>query len=124
MKELGITKGKWFWDGDPSNYNPEEEAPWLVAGDMAENIVIYGEIKIANKKDAELICDAGNTAQKCGLLPSELLRQRDELREALTELVHLHGCEQEGIGSGQPTPEQWFKAVEKAELAITKTEEI
>lgn len=87
MKELEITKGEWFWDGDPSNYNPEEEAPWLVAGDRAENIVIYGEIKIANKKDAELICDAGNTAQKCGLLPSELLRQRNELREALVDMV-------------------------------------
>ena len=83
MKELGITKGEWFWDGDPSNYDPQEEAPWLVAGDRAEKIVIYGEIKIANKKDAELIADAGNTAQKCGLLPSELLQQRDELREAL-----------------------------------------
>ena len=37
--------------------------------------------------DAELICDAGNTAQKCGLLPSELLQQRDELREALKLLM-------------------------------------
>ena len=122
MKELGITRGEWFWDGDPSNYNPEEEAPWLVAGDRAENIVIYGEIRIANKKDAELICDAGNTAQKCGLLPSELLRQRDELREALKQLVHLHGCEQEGLLSGQPTPKQWYKAVERAEAAIKSTE--
>jgi len=92
MKELGITKGEWVWDGDPSNYNPEEEAPWLVAGDRFENIVICGEIKIANKKDAELICDAGNTAQKCGLLPSELLRQRDELREALKEIAECKGA--------------------------------
>ena len=30
---------------------------------------------------AELITDSLNTAQKCGLLPSELLRQRDELIE-------------------------------------------
>ena len=89
MKELGITKGEWFWDGDPSNYDPEEEAPWLIAGDRAEKIVIYGEIKIANKKDAELIADAGNTAQKCGLLPSELLQQRDELREALNNACNF-----------------------------------
>jgi hypothetical protein len=27
--------------------------------------------------NATLVCDAGNTAQKCGLLPSELLQQRD-----------------------------------------------
>ena len=52
----------------------------------------------------------------------EAVRQRDELREALKELVHLHGCEQEGLLSGQPTPEQWYKAVEKAELIITKAE--
>ena len=87
MKDLGITKGEWFWDGDPSNYDPEQEAPWLLAGDKAEKIVIYGEIKITNIKDAELIADAGNTAQKCGLLPSELLKQRDELKEALVSMV-------------------------------------
>jgi len=37
-----------------------------------------------------------------------------QLTEALTELVHLHGCEQEGLQSGKPTPEQWFNAVNKA----------
>jgi len=43
------------------------------------------------KKETEavgvLIADAGNTAQKCSLLPSELLRQRDELRSALFDMV-------------------------------------
>ena len=33
--------------------------------------------------NAKLITDAGNTAQKCGLLPSELLEQRDELLNTL-----------------------------------------
>ena len=116
MKELGITKGEWFWDGDPSNYNPEEEAPWLVAGDRAENIVIYGEIKIANKKDAELIADAGNTAQKCGLLPSELLKQRDELREALINvMVIVRDCYPLLFDNEKP-------AVKQAEAAIKNTE--
>jgi len=64
----------------------------------------------------------GYTMKPLYYLPSELLKQRDELREALKELVHLHGCEQEGLLSGQPTPEQWYKAVEKAELIITKAE--
>ena len=54
---------------------------------------------------------------------AELTKQRNELLNALKELVHLHMCEQEGLLSGQPTPEQWFKAVEKAEMAITKIEE-
>lgn len=35
--------------------------------------------------NAELICDAGNTFQKCHLLPSQLLQQRDELMEALKQ---------------------------------------
>ena len=119
MKELGITKGEWFWDGDPSNYDPKKEAPWLVAGDRAENIVIYGEIKIANIKDAELIADAGNTAQKCGLLPSELLKQRDELLEALKEVCKgVQGLPALSAIQGVLT-----KQYEKAQRAITKAEE-
>jgi len=35
---------------------------------------------------SEIALDAFNTANKCGLLPSELLRQMDELLSALTEL--------------------------------------
>ena len=52
----------------------------------------------------------------------EAVRQRDELKETLKQLVHLHGCEQEGLLSGQPTPEQWYKVVEQAEAAIKLTE--
>lgn len=29
-------------------------------------------------------------------------------------LVHLHMCEQEGIASGMPSPDEWIKAVDKA----------
>ena len=35
------------------------------------------------KANGELFADAGNTIQSCGLLPSELLKQRDELRKLL-----------------------------------------
>ena len=45
----------------------------------------------SDKIYAELIADAGNTAQKCGLLPSELLKQRDELKEALAEMIWQFG---------------------------------
>ena len=50
------------------------------------------------------------------------VQQRDELLKALSILLHLHYCEQEGIGAGQPTPEQWFKAVEYAEGVVQKAE--
>mgnify|MGYP000883424698 CR=1 FL=1 len=117
MKDLKITKGEWVGVEYAGHYSLQV-APFYGARDLLD------EDK-TNEAEAnmKLCCDAGNTAQKCGLLPSELLKQRDELLEALKKLVHLHGCEQEGIGSGQPTPEQWYKAVEKAELIITKAEE-
>lgn len=41
-----------------------------------------------------------------------------DLREALTQLVHLHICEMEGIKAGQPSPTDWMKAVGVAEAAL------
>jgi len=51
------------------------------------------------KAIGELIADAGNTAQKCGLLPSELLKQRNELREALIEMIeqYAYSGEKKGV---------------------------
>ena len=79
MKDLKITRGEWQFE----NY----------AGYMAlQNDVGYHAKDILNadsvgsfeaEHNAELCCDAGNTAQKCGFLPSELLKQNEELREAL-----------------------------------------
>lgn len=123
MKDLKITKGEWYPDSNKQ----------IVFSDQGEKDVVICEIdrpihdrnnktKEESENAAVLIADAGNCYQKCGLLPSELLQQRDEMLEALKELVHLHGCEQEGIGSGQPTFEQWIKAVEKAEQALKDSE--
>ena len=44
--------------------------------------------------------------------------------EAFDRLLHLHCCEQEGIQSGQPTPEEWFKAVEDAEKELINLKEL
>lgn len=43
-----------------------------------------------------------------------------DLLEALQELVHLHGCEQEAMASGKPTLAQWMEALDKANNAIAK----
>lgn len=44
--------------------------------------------------NAKLIEDAGTTANKCGLLPSEILKQRDELLEVLeTMMIGLMDCD-------------------------------
>ena len=74
MKDLGITKGEWRLHSITTNGMQWNEVCWSDDGECITDHVYTTE-------DAELICDAGNTAQKCGLLPSELLRQRDELIE-------------------------------------------
>jgi len=119
MKDLGITKGE--WEVSPDN---NWECAVLTGNDDHHIEVFNSDIDGWEEMhaNATLICDAGNTYQRCGLLPSEQLKQNEELREALKELVHLHGCEQEGLLSGQPTPEQWYKAVEKAEQALKNSE--
>ena len=43
----------------------------------------------------------------------ELKQQLEDANKLLTEIHHLHLCEQEGIGSGQPSPNEWFDAVNK-----------
>lgn len=63
---------------------------------------IYAIQKEEQKKNAQLIVAA-----------PELLKQ-------LQNLIHLHTCEQEGIGSGQPTPKEWMEAVDKAHEAVLK----
>lgn len=66
--------------------------------DFTLSTVISGESIIAHinaenvspeecKANAELFADAGNTIQSCGLLPSELLKQRDELRDFLRIII-------------------------------------
>ncbi len=75
MKELGITKGEYSWE----RY---EYLSYVKAGGK----MICSFTELPNDQElalCKLFTDAGNTAQKCGLLPSELLQQRDELRELL-----------------------------------------
>ena len=98
MKELGITKGEWkirlFPDGDDFFV----EAPNLNKPELGYGIEIMqedfgthnGYPREQRLADAVLIADAGNTAQKCGLLPSGLLRQRDELKEALEQIIIIN----------------------------------
>jgi len=62
------------------------------------------------------------TKEEC-VANAKIIQAAPELLEALDELVFLHGCEQEGLLSGQPTAKQWFDAVERAELIIKKATE-
>jgi len=48
--------------------------------------------------------------------------ENERLKEAANRLVFLHECEQEGIESGQPTPQDWFEAVNELGELLTPKE--
>ena len=88
MKELGITKGKTF----VLRNQPVQGNGFYIETDSAYIGEVGGGYLTLDQYKAigELLIDGANTAQKCGLLPSELLQQRDELREALAEQKRLY----------------------------------
>jgi len=57
--------------------------------------------------DIELVADAGNTIQSCGLLPSELLKQRDEMREMLSVLLPMFTELDSQFGKENPQERKW-----------------
>ena len=100
MKDLGITKGEWKVDDEYLRHKIEVNNSTI---HLYHTVVTFNGTMItynAAKANALLIADAGNTAQKCGLLPSELLRQRDELREALADMVSQFAYEGTKNGEG------------------------
>ena len=82
MKELGITKGEWVVEQYGGYYTLQNRIGY--EGDDLLSSEGVGSFEAEH--NAELICDAGNTAQKCGLLPSELLQQRDELLKTMKSI--------------------------------------
>lgn len=60
----------------------------------------------------------------CNKEYKKLLKQNDIYREALEKLIDLHMCEQEGIGSGMPTPKQWIDTVDEACEALKQAEKL
>lgn len=111
MKELGITKGLWVAIEYAGHYD-------LQLAPFYEEPSILDEENVGTEaySNAFLCVDAGNTAQKCGLLPSELLQQRDELREALINVMAIiKDCYPLLFDNEKP-------AVKQAEAAIKNTE--
>jgi hypothetical protein len=87
MNKLKITTGLWIIEPDNNwecavNIGEEgKECTHFI--NLTNNDIEGWEEMHAN---AMLIADAGNTYQQCGLLPSELLKQRDKMIEVLNEL--------------------------------------
>lgn len=93
MNKLKITTGLWIIEPD-NNWEcavniGEEGKECNHHINLINNDIEGWEEMHAN---ASLIADAGNTYQKCGLLPSELLEQRDELLAACKEFVRKVEC--------------------------------
>ena len=65
--------------------------------------------------NAELIADAGTTANKCGLLPSELLSQRDELLKSLIEVIEFNEITFKRLGP------DYTKMIDLAKTRINKS---
>ena len=98
MKELGITKGETF----ALRNQPVQRNGFYIETDSAYIGEVGGGYLSLDQYKAigELLIDGANTAQKCGLIPSELLRQRDELREALADMVNQFAYEGTKNGEG------------------------
>jgi hypothetical protein len=63
----------WEWDGPVWNYDPENEAPWIVGQPNGKSI-LTGEIKCASKEDAEYLVQAAN------LLPEFVVALEDMVK--------------------------------------------
>ena len=98
MKELGITKGETF----ALRNQPVQRNGFYIETNSAYIGEIGGGYLSLDQYRAigELLIDGANTAQKCGLIPSELLQQRDELREALADMVNQFAYEGTKNGEG------------------------
>jgi len=95
MKELGITKGEWKVSGRPyqQKTDGEHHSCFEINNEKNEKtaqVFAYSFFNTTIEKaeaNAKLIADAGTTANKCNLLPSELLAQRDELLQLLKNCI-------------------------------------
>jgi hypothetical protein len=81
MEKLNITQGKWEVS-QKLQVQVDIENPLKVSTVCQ----VYGNSDEA-KKNATLIADAGTTYNTAPILPSELLKQRNELLEALQDII-------------------------------------
>lgn len=80
MNKLKITTGEWA----PVNYGGYYEIQ--NTGKYNGDDLLDSSVTPRAEANISLCCDAGNTYQQCGLLPSELLEQRDELLQTLKQI--------------------------------------
>lgn len=111
MKDLKITKG----DLVIKNSGTDAFPFYQILEEISEVAATH------NLTVAKLIVDSYNTAQKCGLLPSELLRQRDELKEAFNQMRQYWSLIDSEADAEQIAGSLW-EVLAIAEAAIKNTE--
>ena len=91
---MDITKG--IWTVDETQDCVRDTKGYLIADCACLYNLKSDEEEAAN---AILIAEAGTVANECGVMPKELLQQRDELLEALKPFANfacddweVHGC--------------------------------
>ena len=123
MKILEITKGEWIQVG--THKYPSIDVVYVKSEDGRILATVHGlsdgknneQKSVEAESNTKLITDAGNTYNKCGVLPSDLLEQRDELLEALNYSIRfIKRCP-------LINEDQYPKGLEKWELLIKKATE-
>jgi hypothetical protein len=133
MKDLKITKGEWgpcCKDNRPHFIFVGEDERVVCSMSSNEKGTdnyepLMEEVSMAERiANAALIADAGNTAQKCGLLPSELLKQRDRCLLALSNCREtIEMLQREIPGEQIVLRHEMASRLKDIEAAITKAEE-
>lgn len=120
-KGLGITKGPY-----KLLVNKEGIKPHTIHGENGQILLAYINLHDADEQteaNAKLFFDTLTTANACGLLPSELLKQRDSLLEASAKLIEWSKKYPEGriygYGEAVTIEAQLTEVVEGIKQAIT-----
>lgn len=85
MTESKHTPGPWRWDGPVWAHDPNEEAPWLVAGEH-DRPVLSGEI-VCNEANARFIAASPKMLEAL----EELLANASNMANHLNAWNELHG---------------------------------
>lgn len=121
MEKLQITKGEWQIENKSANGIVQRED--AIAITVNDNFTwdvccIWNDIEQGMAEaNAMLIIDAANTYQKFETLPSELLRQNREMREALKKLIP----NMQGYAYEYHKNHRWFEFHFKDEIELLKT---